>query len=201
MTISFLVASTFAQGEDPCPPNPNSPSCDDPPQETICQLTCKRNSDCKQYEGDSNKCDKMGVDVSSEAHADMFATRCKQICEESRDAEGAENVCRFYKVSVSSKSGSSLYLRSLCMKPQDFGSEVVCSLMDDTQCQATGPCRDPHCVSDDVGCKDTPIPTLGCPASFKYTDSAFHFGCDHCNPYSDETCEAGNKCFTTERCI
>ena len=108
LTISFLVASTFAQGEDPCPPNPNSPSCDDPPQETICQLTCKRDSDCKQYEGDSNKCDKMGVDVSSEAHADMFATRCKQICEESRDAEGAENVCRFYKVSVSSKSGSSL---------------------------------------------------------------------------------------------
>ena len=87
------------------------------------------------------------------------------------------------------------------MKPQDFGSEVVCSLMDDTQCQATGPCRDPHCVSDDVGCKDTPIPTLGCPASFNYTDSAFHFGCDHCNPYSDETCKAGNKCFTTERCI
>ena len=44
----------------------------------------------------------------SEAHADMFATRCKQICEEARDAEGAENVCRFYKVSVSRKSGSSL---------------------------------------------------------------------------------------------
>merc|ERR1712109_179452 len=111
LTISFLVASTLAQGEDPCPPNPNSPSCDDPPQETICQLTCKRDSDCKQYEGDSNKCDKMGVDVSSEAHADMFSTRCKQICEESRDAEG-------------------------------------------------------------------------CPASFNYTDSAVHFGCDHCNPYS-----------------
>ena len=108
LTISLLVASTLAQGEDPCPPNPNSPSCDDPPQETICQLTGKRDSDCKQNEGDSNKCDKMGVDVSSEAHADMFATRCKQICEESRDAEGAENVCRFYKVSVSRKSGSSL---------------------------------------------------------------------------------------------
>ena len=30
LTISLLVASTLAQGEDPCPPNPNSPSCDDP---------------------------------------------------------------------------------------------------------------------------------------------------------------------------
>ena len=92
----------------PLPSQPQFSLLRRPPQETICQLTCKRDSDCKQNEGDSNKCDKMGVDVSSEAHADMFATRCKQICEESRDAEGAENVCRFYKVSVSRKSGSSL---------------------------------------------------------------------------------------------
>ena len=85
------------------------------------------------------------------------------------------------------------------MKPQDFGKEVVCSLMDDTQCQATGPCGS-HCVSEDVGCKETPIPgPQDCPAAFEYTGSAFHFGCDKCNPYSEETCEQGNKCFTIER--
>ena len=71
--------------------------------------------------------------------------------------------------------------------------------MNDEQCTATGPCGS-HCVSGDVGCKDTPIPgPQDCMAAFEYTDSAFHFGCDHCNPYSDATCEEGNKCFTTER--
>merc|ERR1712130_603593 len=139
--IFFLFTSTFAQ-DDECPANPNSPSCDDPVVETICQLTCERNGDCVQ--ADEDKCGKIGVDVSSEHWADMFSARCKEICETSRDAESPEKACRFYKVS-------------------DWGKEVVCSLMD-----------------------DTPIPGP-------------HFGCDHCNPYSDETCEEGNKCFTIVR--
>merc|ERR1712130_689945 len=177
--IFLLLASTLAQ-EDDCPANDNSPSCDDPAEQTICQLTCNRASGaCAQY--DEAKCGQIGVDVTNEAYPDMFATRCKAICEESRDSESAQDVCRFYKVS-------------------DFGTEVRCSLMDDTQCTATGPCGS-HCVSEDVGCKDTPIPgPQDCPAEFEYTDSAFHFGCDHCNPYSDATCEEGNKCFTIERC-
>merc|ERR1719384_1130665 len=177
--IFFLFTSTFAQ--DDCPANENSPSCDDPVDKTICQLTCNRASDeCVQ--ADEEKCGKIGVDVSAETFTDMFSTRCKEICEQSRDAETSpEKVCRFYKVS-------------------DWGKEVVCSLMDDTQCQTTGPCGS-HCVSGDVGCKETPIPgPQDCPAAFEYTDSAFHFGCDHCNPYSDATCEEGNTCFTTERC-
>jgi len=176
--IFFLLASTLAQ-DDPCPANPNSPSCDDPVDQTICQLTCNRASEECTF--DEAKCGTIGVDVTNEVYPDMFSARCKAICVESRDSESAQDVCRFYKVS-------------------DFGKEVVCSLMDDTQCTATGPCGS-HCVSEDIGCKDTPIPgPKDCPAAFEYTDSAFHFGCDHCNPYSDETCEQGNKCFTTERC-
>merc|ERR1712233_7356 len=177
--IFLLLASTLAQ-EDDCPANDNSPSCDDPAEQTICQLTCNRASGaCAQY--DEAKCGQIGVDVTNEAWADMFSARCKAICEESRDSESAQDVCRFYKVS-------------------DFGKEVVCSLMDDTQCTATGPCGS-HCESDDVGCKGTPIPGLQeCQGNFVYTSSAFHFGCDHCNPYSDLFCEEGNKCFTTERC-
>jgi len=178
--IFVLFASTLAQ--DDCLPNPNSPSCDDrdPANSTICQLTCDRvSTTCTQY--DEAKCSQIGVDVTEESFTDMFATRCKEICEQSRDAEEPAKVCRFYKVS-------------------DFGGEVVCSLMDDTQCTGTGPCGS-HCHSDDVGCKDTPIPgPHDCPASFNYTNSAFHFGCDKCNPYSDPTCEAGVKCFTTQRC-
>jgi len=178
--VFFLLASTLAQDQDDCPANPNSPSCDDPAEQTICQLTCNRGSGVCEF--DEDKCGQIGVDVTSETYPDMYSTRCKSICEESRDnAESPEKVCRFYKVS-------------------DFGKEVVCSLMDDSQCQATGPCGS-HCVSEDVGCKETPIPgPQDCPASFEYTGSAFHFGCDKCNPYSEETCEQGNKCFTIERC-
>ena len=87
--------------DDSCPANGNSPSCDDPVGETICQLTCNRASDeCVQ--ADEEKCGKIGVDVSAETWTDMFSTRCKEICETSRDAESPEKVCRFYKVSVSS---------------------------------------------------------------------------------------------------
>merc|ERR1711990_1372936 len=178
--IFCLLASTFA-ANDTCPANPNSPSCDDPVEETICQLTCNRDSgECAQ--SDEAKCGEIGVDLASETYPNMYPTRCKEICELSRDhAVNPESVCRFYKVS-------------------SFGKEVFCSLMNDEQCTATGPCGT-HCVSGDVGCKDTPIPgPQDCPAAFEYTDSAFHFGCDHCNPYSDETCKEGNKCFTTERC-
>merc|ERR1719500_1425745 len=175
--IFCLLASTLAQ--DDCPANANSPSCADPVEETICQLSCDRDSGvCTQ--ADEAKCSQIGIDVGTETYPDMYPTRCKEICEASRDA-GSEEVCRFYKLS-------------------DFGKTVVCSLMNDEQCTATGPCGS-HCVSGDVGCKDTPIPgPQDCPAAFEYTDSAFHFGCDHCNPYSDATCEEGNTCFTTERC-
>ena len=97
--IFFLFASTLTQ-EDDCTANPNSPSCDDPVEQTICQLSCDRASDtCSQ--SDETKCAQIGVDVTSETHTDMFSTRCKQICSESRDADAA-NTCRFYKVSVSS---------------------------------------------------------------------------------------------------
>merc|ERR1712130_10970 len=95
--IFLLLASTLAQ-EDDCPANDNSPSCDDPAEQTICQLTCNRASGaCAQY--DEAKCGQIGVDVTNEAYPDMFATRCKAICEESRDSESAQDVCRFYKVS------------------------------------------------------------------------------------------------------
>ena len=96
----FLFASTLAQ--DDCLPNPNSPSCDDrdPANSTICQLTCDRvSTNCTQY--DEAKCSQIGVDVTEESFTDMFATRCKEICEQSRDAEEPAKVCRFYKVSVS----------------------------------------------------------------------------------------------------
>merc|ERR1712210_124928 len=177
--IFCLLASTLAQ--DDCPANANSPSCDDPVEETICQLTCDRDSGEVCAQSDEAKCGQIGVDVASETFPDMYPTRCKEICEASREAGSPGSICRFYKVS-------------------NYGNEVVCSLMNDEQCTATGPCGS-HCVSGDVGCKDTPIPgPHDCPAEFEYTDSAFHFGCDHCNPYSDQTCEEGNKCFTTERC-
>ena len=98
--IFLLLASTLAQ-EDDCPANDNSPSCDDPAEQTICQLTCNRASGaCAQY--DEAKCGQIGVDVTNEAYPDMFATRCKAICEASRDSESAQDVCRFYKVSVCS---------------------------------------------------------------------------------------------------
>ena len=98
--IFVLFASTLAQ--DDCLPNPNSPSCDDrdPANSTICQLTCDRvSTTCTQY--DEAKCSQIGVDVTEESFTDMFATRCKEICEQSRDAEAPAKVCRFYKVSVS----------------------------------------------------------------------------------------------------
>merc|ERR1719500_681213 len=177
--IFCLLASTLAQ--DDCPANANSPSCADPVEETICQLSCDRDSGEVCAQSDEAKCGQIGVDVASETFPDMYPTRCKEICEASRENGTAGSICRFYKVS-------------------NYGNEVVCSLMNDEQCTATGPCGT-HCVSGDVGCKDTPIPgPQDCPAEFAYTDSAFHFGCDHCNPYSDVTCEEGNKCFTTERC-
>merc|ERR1712037_326443 len=177
--IFCLLASTSAQ--DDCPANPNSPSCADPVEETICQLSCDRDSGEVCAQSDEAKCGQIGVDVANETFPDMYPTRCKEICEASRGAGSPGFICRFYKVS-------------------NYGNEVVCSLMNDEQCTATGPCGS-HCVSGDVGCKDTPIPgPHECPAAFEYTDSAFHFGCDHCNPYSDATCEEGNKCFTTERC-
>ena len=99
--IFCLLASTFA-ANDTCPANPNSPSCDDPVEETICQLTCNRDSgECAQ--SDEAKCGEIGVDLASETYPDMYPTRCKAICEESRDnAESPESVCRFYKVMVSS---------------------------------------------------------------------------------------------------
>jgi len=181
--IFSLLASTSAQSTtpDPCPFNPNAVSCDDPVNGTICQLTCNRISgECAQ--ADEEKCGNIGVDdVANYSYDDIFnTTLCFDICVQSRDGS-SEEVCRFYKLS-------------------DFGKTVVCSLMNDEQCTETGPCGS-HCVSGDVGCKETPIPgPQDCPAAFEYTDSAFHFGCDHCNPYSDATCEEGNTCFTTERC-
>ena len=98
--VFFLLASTLAQDQDDCPANPNSPSCDDPVDQTICQLTCNRGSGACEF--DEDKCGQIGVDVTSETYPDMYSTRCKEICEESRDnAESPEKVCRFYKVSVS----------------------------------------------------------------------------------------------------
>ena len=102
--IFFLLASTFAL-EDDCPANPNSHSCDDPVEQTICQFTCNRHSEaCVQ--SDEAKCGKIGVDVTNETYPDMFPTRCKEICELSREAVRPEEVCRFYKMSVSSLKAS-----------------------------------------------------------------------------------------------
>merc|ERR1712037_545722 len=115
--IFCLLASTLAQ--DDCPANSNSPSCADPVEETICQLFCDRDSGvCTQ--ADEAKCSQIGIDVGNETYPDMYPTRCKEICETSRDAGSPGSICRFYKVS-------------------SFGTEVVCSLMNDEQCTATGP--------------------------------------------------------------
>ena len=103
--IFSLLASTSAQTTaDPCPFNPNSASCDDPVNGTICQLTCNRISgECAQ--ADEEKCGKIGVDdMASYTYVDMFnSTLCFDICVESRD-ESTEEVCRFYKLSVSLES-------------------------------------------------------------------------------------------------
>ena len=97
--IFCLLASTSAQ--ENCTANANSPSCADPVEETICQLSCDRDSGvCTQ--ADEAKCSQIGVDVGSETFPDMYPTRCKQICEDSRDLGSPGSICRFYKVSVSS---------------------------------------------------------------------------------------------------
>ena len=98
--IFCLLASTSAQ--DDCPANPNSPSCADPVEETICQLSCDRDSGEVCAQSDEAKCGQIGVDVGSETFADMYPTRCKEICEASRENGTAGSICRFYKVSVSS---------------------------------------------------------------------------------------------------
>ena len=98
--LSCLLASTLAQDEDDCPANTNSPSCDDPADQTICQLTCDRGSGVCEF--DEDKCGQIGADVTNDTYPDMYSTRCKAICEESRDyAESPDKICRFYKVSVS----------------------------------------------------------------------------------------------------
>ena len=99
--IFCLLASTLAQ--DDCPANPNSPSCADPVQETICQLSCDRDSGEVCAQSDEAKCSQIGIDVGTETYPDMYPTRCKEICEASRDAAVSPgSICRFYKVSVSS---------------------------------------------------------------------------------------------------
>ena len=98
--IFCLLASTLAQ--DDCPANANSPSCADPVEDTICQLTCDRDSGEVCAQSDEAKCSQIGIDVGTETYPDMYPTRCKEICEASRDAESPGSICRFYKVSVSS---------------------------------------------------------------------------------------------------